>query len=96
MNTTLIKIAVADIEKNQKALEWIGQYGGNLLDRDGGNFKISVTLYSASACPGATEATEMLSSYATSMIEDIMRATERGCANTIEIRREQIKLEIGE
>jgi hypothetical protein len=67
-----------------------------LFDRDSGSFKIAFTLYSASACPGATEATEMLSSYAASMIEDIMKTTEKGCANTIEIRREQIKLEIGE
>lgn len=96
MNTTLIKIAAADIEKNQKALEWIGQFGGGLFDREGGNFKISVTLYSASACTGATEATEMLSSYAASMIEDILKATERGCANTIEIRRDQIKREVSE
>jgi hypothetical protein len=96
MNTTLIKIAAADIEKNQKALEWIEKYGGGLFDRESGSFKISVTLYSASACPGATEATEILSSYAASMIEDIMKATERGCANTIEIRREQIMREIVE
>lgn len=94
MNTSLIKTAAADIEKNQKALEWFNEYGGLLLDRNSGGFKISVTLYSASACTGATEATEMLSAYATSMIEDILKAAERGCANTIEIRREQIKKEI--
>lgn len=51
---------------------------------------------SSIACPGATEATEMLSSYATSMIEEIMRTTEKGCANTIEIRRDQIVREISE
>jgi hypothetical protein len=96
MNTTLIKVAAHDIEKNRKALGWLDEHGGGLFDRDSGSFKISVTLYSASACPGATEATEMLSSYAASMIEDILRATERGCANTIEIRRDQIKREIGE
>jgi hypothetical protein len=96
MNTTLIKIAADDIEKNQKALEWLDKYGGGLFDRDSGSFKIAFTLYSASACPGATEATEMLSSYAASMIEDIMKTTEKGCANTIEIRRDQIKREIGE
>lgn len=96
MNTTIIKIAAEDIEKNQKALEWIEQYGHNLLERNGGNFKLSIALFSASACTGATEATEILSSYATSMIEDILKAAERGCANTIEIRRDQIKQEIGE
>lgn len=96
MNTTLIRIAASDIEENQKALEWLGEYGGSLLNRDACNFKISVTLYSASACPGATEATDMLSSYAMSMIEDILKTTEKGCANTIEIRRDQIKREIGE
>jgi hypothetical protein len=96
MNTTLIKIAAADIEKNQKALEWLNEYSHHLLDRERGNFKISVMLISASACPGATEATEILSSYAASMIEDILKAAEKGCVNTMEIRREQIKREIGE
>lgn len=96
MNTSLIKTAAADIEKNQKALEWLEDHGHNLLARDSGSFKIAFTLYAASACTGSTEATEMLSSYATSMIEDILKTAEKGCANTIEIRREQIKQEIGE
>jgi len=94
MNTATIINAAADIEKNQKALNWLEEYGGLLLDRNSGGFKISVTLYSASACTGATDAAEMLAAYATSMIDDILKFAERGCANTIEIRREQIKKEI--
>ncbi|MBB3411267.1 hypothetical protein FHT87_005220 [Rhizobium sp. BK316] len=96
MNTNLIRVAASDIEKNQKALSWFEEYGHNLLSRDRGSFKIAVTLYAASACVGATEATEMLSAYAASMIEDILMTAQKGCANTIEIRRDQIKQEIGE
>lgn len=94
MNTDLIKIAAADIEKNQKALEWLNDYGHHLNDKS--CFKVSLAIYSASACVGATEATDVLSSYAASMMDEILEATKNGCANTIEIRREQIKREIGE
>lgn len=95
MNASNMKTWISDIEENQKALDWLEAYGAGLWSNKA-NGGIRAYVNYASAVTGSTEATNALSSYGTSMMHEIIEATIRGCQNTIELRKEQIRKEIGE
>lgn len=93
MNTTRIKQAIASIEENTLALEWLEQYGVNLQGRDKDAFSIGIRMHYAGSCPGTTEAVRILESFARLSILDLVATAITNCRNTIELERDAIRRE---
>ncbi|WP_421696874.1 hypothetical protein [Ancylobacter sp.] len=94
MNTTRIVQAANEIEKNERALKWLEEYGHQLSARDRDSFTVELRLHSASACPGGKEAETVLSSLARFGIDELVETAKRNCRNTIEISRNAIAQEV--
>lgn len=94
MNTTRIVQAVNEIDKNERALKWLEEYGRHISARDRDSFTVDLRLHSASACNGAKEAEEVLSILARFGIEELVETAKRNCRNTIEISRDTIAREV--
>ena len=94
MNTTRIVQSANEIDKNERALKWLEEYGHQLSARDRDSFTVDMRLHSASACPGAKEAEAVLASFARFGIEELVETAKRNCRNTIEISRDTIAREV--
>lgn len=93
MNTTRIIQAANEIDKNERALKWLEEFGQHLSARDRDSFTVDLRLHYASACPGGKEAQEVLSSLARFGIDELVETAKRNCRNTIEISRDAIARE---
>lgn len=95
MNVSRIKVAAETIEKRERALAWLEQYGSNLTGRaDDTSASVSCHLNHASACPGSKEAAEVLSAYGRVFLPQIVKAAIACCRNDIELSRSAIAEEI--
>lgn len=94
MNTTRIIQAANEIDKNERALKWLEEYGRYLSAGDRDSFKIDIRLHTASACPGGKEAEAVLSSLARFGIDELVETAKRNCRSTIEISRDTIAREV--
>ena len=93
MNTVRIIQAAQDIERHQKALSWLREYGSELTGRNRDEGSVTVTLAFASGCPGAKEAQEVLSAYARLSLPDLVQTAIKSCENTIEMCANAIREE---
>ena len=94
MDTTRIVQAVNEIDKNERALKWLEEYGRYLSAGDRESFTVDLRLHSASACPGGKEAQAILSSLARFGIDELVETAKTNCRNTIEISRDTIAREV--
>jgi len=97
MNEARISAAAGQIAKRRTALLWLEQYGVNLTGRsDSDSASVSVHLNYASACPGAKEAAEVLSSYGRVHLPEIVKSAIECCRNDIAMAIDAIREEVGE
>lgn len=83
------------MERNQKALAWLEEHGGKFDGRDG-NAKVAVAQLSlAGGCAGAAEALDVINSYATLSMPDLIAKAIESCRNTIQCDVDAIREEIG-
>lgn len=94
MNTARIARAIADIDTNTEALKWLQEYGPSLTGRDRDEASVNVRIAFAAACPGAKQAAEVLSSFATLSLPDLVQTAIKNCENTIEMARSAIREEV--
>lgn len=93
MDTARIIKAAQDIERCQRALAWLRGNGSALDGRNKESASVSVHINFASALPGAKEASEVLSAYATLSLPDLVEAAIRSCENTIDMCSDAIRAE---
>lgn len=93
MDTARIAHAVGLIDKNVAALKWLEQYGKSLDGRSQDSFTVAIRLHTASACPGASEAAEIMQSFARLSIADLVQTSITNCRNTIECAESIIREE---
>lgn len=93
MDVEKIKRAAIEIDKHKTALKWLDEYGPQYTGRDKGEASVDIRLHLASACDGAKEAQEMISSYARLSIVGLIQTATQNCRNTIEIYENVIREE---
>lgn len=89
VDTAKIISAAKKIDERQKALKWFEEYG-HRLTKDGSDSDVSVRIFHAGSCPGADEATDILSAYAKLSVPDLVKTAVECCRNDIEIFQRQI------
>jgi hypothetical protein len=96
MDASKIIFWATRMERNQKALAWLEEHGGKFDGRDG-NAKVTVAeLRLAGGCAGASEALDVINSYATLSIPSLIGSAIESCRNTIQIDAQCIRDEIEE
>lgn len=93
MNIDRIKRAAAEIEKNTVALKWLEEYGASYTGHGRNEATFDVHLHLASACPGAKEAQEIITSFARISLPDLIKTATQNCRNTIAICEDAIRAE---
>lgn len=93
MNAARIQQALNDIKEYGAALAWLEEYGKGIDGRDRDAATVSVTLYRASACPGAPEAAKTLGAYARLSLPALVETSIQSCRNTIEMAKSAIREE---
>lgn len=93
MDTARIIKAAQDIERCQRALTWLRDNGSVLTGRRKDDASVSVHINFASALPGAKEASEVLSAYATLSLPDLVETAIKSCENTIDMCSDAIRAE---
>lgn len=91
MNIDNIKRAAAEIEKNTVALKWLEEYGASYTDHGRNEVTFEIRLHYASACPGAKEAQEIMSSLARRSLPVLIKTATQNCRNTIAICEDAIR-----
>jgi hypothetical protein len=93
MDAHRIKSALANIERNERALEWLEKYGTQLSIDSGLRFEPVLSF--AGSCTGADEASEMIAGYARKLVPELVQTSIQNCRNTIELDMAAIREEVG-
>lgn len=93
MNTSRVRSALDDIERNRAALAWLEEYGVKIDGRDR-NATLSPEIFLASSCNGAKEARQVIAAYATLALPEIIKTSIESCRNTIAIAEDAIREEL--
>lgn len=89
MNLAKIRHASNEIERLEKALGWLIEFGVKITkDSDDG---VSYRPNFAGSCNGAKEASEVLSTMMGNRLPDLIADATKNCRNTIEIHRQVIR-----
>lgn len=97
MNTDRITRAAKEIERMQRAVKWLEQYGPKVDDTafaDWANVKIHMTF--AGSCDGAKELNEILSQLVNDRMKDLLEDAYEYCKEAIEGHRSAIQHEVSE
>lgn len=93
MNVARIKEAAKTIEHYEAALKWLMEWGDRLSEK--GAATVRVDLHDAGSLPGASNAEEVLSAYASLSLHGvILPMAIQSCRNTIAMEKDAIRLEI--
>lgn len=92
MDNTRILQSIQRIERNERALKWLEEYGIQLTGA-ADQFMFDPRLKLASACTGASDAAEMLASYARRELPKLVQVCIQNCRNTIEMDKSAIREE---
>jgi len=95
MNNARIKSAIAEIEKCERALAWLEEYGSQLTGEKG-QFEFHPRAYFAGSCEGADQAMGMLASFARLSLPELVKTSIENCRNTIVMSKSAILEEVGE
>jgi len=94
MNEYRIAESAKQIARRRAALAWLKQYGADLGSGDRDLASVTVHLNFASACPGAKEATEVLSAYGRFSLPEMVKAATQCCQNEIAMAVDAIREEL--
>ena len=96
MDVRRIKSAVAIIERHQRALAWLEEYGSQLTGTNPTEISFEADVRFARSCHGASDAAEMLGNYARRSVPDLVRVAIENCRNTIAMEKAAIQEEAGQ
>ena len=91
MNLSKIRHAASEIERLEKALAWLTEFGGNISPD--GEESVSFRPNFAGSCNGSKEAAEVLSAMMTNNLHRLIPDAIQNVENTIQIHRETIRTE---
>lgn len=94
IDTQRIRTAVATIERQSAALDWLENYGVQLSGKDDGNVSVRIDVGFAGSCEGHSQAMAVMSSYMRLSTPDIVATSITSCRNDIQIARDQILSEL--
>lgn len=95
MNTALIKVNAAEIERCKRAQKWLLDYGTQLTGKkDDKEGRVLINFYIAEGVDGYEDAKKMLESYAQLSFPTLVKAALDNCQNTIVMCRDQIREEL--
>ena len=96
MDATKAKWLIDRIASNSRALEWLIECSPNLSSEvEANDFKFTFAPVLGSACDGAREAAEVISSMARLEIRRLTDMAVENCRNTIEVDRASLIREVG-
>lgn len=95
MNENRISQAASTISKRKIALKWLEEYGINIDGRNNA-VKLTINIINASGCIGAKEAEDVLISYATLNLPDVVQSAISCCKNDIAMAIVTIREEIND
>lgn len=88
MNLARIQHSAAEIEKYEKALNWLVDHGQKIT-REMGE-RVSYKANFAGSCDGSSEASTVLAAMMSNRLPDLIPDAIDNCRNTIEIHRQVI------
>lgn len=94
MNTAKITSAAKEIERLQKAVKWLEDFGPKVGNSEGADCAdVTVRMNFAGSCNGAKEVSEIVSQAVRDMMRELLDDAHDYCREMIEIHRRTIRHE---
>lgn len=90
MNTARIANAAKEIDRYQRALEWLGEYSESVTPT---GTRVDIRMDYAGSCCGANDAKLILEQMVSNRILALLSEAKENCRNSIELYRQVIKAE---